>query len=382
MAWLMAERGWRVRVLDAASPGHGGSGNAAAILYPKLVDAALTPSHIQSLAFLRTLDILSDARLAEHVDRSGVLWLQTRKHRVEIGPDHPWWRRYVWPMTAEEASQKAGTSLTVPALWLPHAGLIHPAGLFARIFAHPLVEILPHHEVMRVTPDGMGWQLEVQRSVHGDQIHMTAEHLVIAVAGNIAPLLKTKHLPLKPVRGQISSFAPALPIKTTLCYGGYVTPEFQKQHVLGATFQPGRNDSSPCHEDQLANQAALLEAVPSLAQYMASSQVGSWRARASVRWQTPDYLPLVGWLPWPSDYEGYLRDRVPSRPLSASAIESLPKIGVSVGHGSKGFSQAWLAADLLCQALTQSAQPYLSEVQERLRPDRFLLKAWKRGQLK
>lgn len=377
----MAERGWRVRVLEAASAGHGASGNAAAILYPKLVSAALTPEHIQSIAYLHTLSILKDPRLAPHFQASGVLWLQTRKQRVEIGPDHPWWQRYVWPLDAEAASNLAGIALAESALWLPQAGLIHPAGLLACIFAHPNIELLSQHEVTQISPDGPCWQLEVQRHQFKDSKTFTADTLVLAVAGAAASLVHSQHLPLRPVRGQVSTMPAGLALKTTLCYGGYLTPEFHGQHVLGATFQPGRSDASPCLEDQFSNGETLLAAVPSISDHISLEQdVPSWRARASVRWQTPDYLPLVGWLPWPSAYEQLLSERVPSRPIP-EPVQELPKIGISLGHGSKGFSQAWLAAEILCQDLVQEPDRRFNAIQERMRPDRFLIKAWKRGQL-
>lgn len=391
MAWLLANRGWQVRVLDAAQPGAGGSGNAAAILYPKLVSAELTATHIQSLAFLRTLDVLSDDRLAPHYQASGVLWLQTRKQRVDITAGHPWWQEQVWALSAEEASQKAGISLPMPALWLPQAGTIDPAGLLATIFAHPDIELLCQHEVTRIAPDGPHWQLDVRRrrDDHLEEITLQADTLIVAAAGTGAGLLQSRHLALKPVRGQISQLPARLPLKITLCFGGYLTPALHGHHVLGATFQPGRKDCSPRLEDQLENWQTLKEVLPELAsQLPMPDQHSSWKARASLRWQTPDYLPLAGWLPWPSQHEALLSTRSPSRP-QPKAVQALPKLGVSLGHGSKGFSQAWLAADVLCQELcgqelcagveAQSAQ---AELRERLRPDRFLLKAWKRGQLR
>lgn len=373
-------------MLDASEPGAGGSGNAAAILYPKLVSAELTATHVQSLGFLRTLEILSDPRLAAHYQASGVLWLQTRKQRVDITADHPWWHTQVWALSAEAASAQAGITLPMPALWLPQAGIIDPAGLLATIFAHPAIELLCHHEVTHIEPDRQCWQLEVCRR-HGEaheEVMLTAETLIVAAAGAGAGLLQSQHLALKPVRGQISQLPARLPLKTTLCYGGYLTPALHGQHILGATFQPGREDCSPSSDDQRANWQALTDVLPELAKQLPMpDQHSAWKARASLRWQTPDYLPLAGWLPWPSQHEALLSTRSPSRP-QPDAVQALPRLGVSLGHGSKGFSQAWLAADVLCQALSNDNEISAAQaaLRERLRPDRFLLKAWKRGQLR
>lgn len=386
VAWLLANRGWQVCVLDAAKPGDGASGNAAAILYPKLVSAELTPSHIQSLAFLRTLEVLADPRLAPHYQASGVLWLQTRKQRVDITAEHPWWQKQVWALSAEEASAKAGICIPMPALWLPQAGVIDPAGLLAAIFAHPNIELLCGHEVTRIEPNGPRWRLEVCRrhSEQHEEIILLAETLIVAAAGAGAGLVQSRHLAMKPVRGQISQLPAQLALKTTLCYGGYLTPALHGQHVLGATFQPGREDCSPNSEDQQANWQVLIEVLPELAEQLQKpDQHTAWKARASLRWQTLDYLPLAGWLPWPAQHEALLSTRSPSRP-QPDAVQALPKLGVTLGHGSKGFSQAWLAADVLCQAFEADAEITKTEsaLAARLRPDRFLLKAWKRGQLR
>lgn len=387
VAWRLANLGWQVQVLDAAAPGAGGSGNAAAILYPKLVSAALTPSHIQSLAFLRTLEVLADPRLAPHYAASGVLWLQTRKQRVEVTPEHPWWQTQVWALSAAEASEKAGMAVPMPALWLPNAGIIDPAGLLAAIFAHPNIELLTGHEVLHIEPDAACWRLTVCRHAldgRDDELAMTADTLVVAAAGDGPALLQSRHLALKPVRGQISQLPACLPLKTTLCYGGYLTPAQHGRHVLGATFQPGREDTTPSHVDQLSNWEALNEVLPEWAKSLnAPDALSTWKARASLRWQTPDYLPLAGWMPWPSAHEALLCKRSPSRP-SPEAVERLPKIGVTLGHGAKGFSQAWLAAEVLCRGLMADAgeaEDLCNPLDERLRPDRFLIKAWKRGQL-
>jgi len=382
VAWLLANRGWQVRVLDAAQPGAGGSGNAAAILYPKLVSAELTATHIQSLAFLRTLDVLADPRLTPHYQASGVLWLQTRKQRVDITTEHPWWHTQVWSLSADEASAKAGIHLPMPALWLPNAGIIDPAGLLATIFAHPNIELLCGHEVTRIEPDGSQWQLTVCRrsGVTQTEIELAAAALIVAAAGAGAGLLQSRHLAMKPVRGQISQLPAQLPLQTTLCYGGYLTPPLHGQHVLGATFQPGREDCSPNHEDQLSNWKSLIDVLPGLAEMLAMPDPSSaWKARASLRWHTSDYLPMAGWLPWPAQYETLLKARSPSRP-QPEAVQALPRLGVSLGHGSKGFSQAWLAADVLCRALEKDIENATqATLRERLRPERFLLKAWKRG---
>jgi len=377
-AWALAERGHAVRVLEAApAPGAGGSGNPAAILYPKLVSAALTPTHLQSLAYLLALDKLRDPRLRACFEQTGVLWLDQRKQKADIGPDHPWWDRQVRRVSAQEASVLAGVSLPMSALWLPEAGILRPRALLDALLAHPGITLETGTRVLdaqpRDTPDGPGWHVLTSR---GERL---AEVLVLAQAGAAGMLDAGRDLPLRPVRGQVSSLPAALPLRTTLCYGGYLTPALDGRHCLGATFQPGQDDTATRPEDQAANHAALAELLPALAADLPPP--AAWQARASLRWQTPDYLPLIGELPWLPGLKERMARTPPGRRLPAPA-HPLPRLFASLGHGSKGFTQAWMAAELVAAQLHGEPPPMPDGLVARLRPERFLHRRWLRGELR
>lgn len=378
VAWALAERGHAVHVLEAGpAPGGGGSGNPAAILYPKLVSAALTPTHLQSLSWLLALEKLRDPRLRGCLEQTGVLWLDQRKQKAEVGPDHPWWGRHVWRVTAQEASGLAGVTLPMSALWLPEAGVLRPRPLLDALLAHPGIRLETGVQVLDAqpltSPDGPRWRL---RTTAGER---QAGVLVLAQAGAASPLALAQELPLRPVRGQVSQVAATLPLRATLCYGGYLTPALDGGHCLGATFQPGQDDCVSRDEDQIANRAALAELLPALASALPDS--AHWQARASLRWQTPDYLPLLGELPWLPGLRARMATTPPGRRLPDDN-QPRPRLFASLGHGSKGFTQAWMAAELIAAQLTGAPAPMPDSLIERLRPERFLRKRWLRGELR
>ncbi len=375
MAWSLAERGWPVRVLEAGdTPGGGGSGNPAAILYPKLVSAALTPDHLQSQSFLLALERLRDPRLSPHFEPTGVLWLDQRKQKAEVGPDHPWWGRHVWRVDAAEASALAGVPLPMSALWLPQAGILRPRPLLDALLAHPGITLETATRVLDAqpldTPSGPVWRLETTRG------QRQAGVLVLAQAGAVRALDLGRELPLQPVRGQVSRVAATLPLRTTLCYGGYLTPALDGNHCLGATFQPGRDDATCRAEDQAANRSALADLLPALAD--ALPVTADWLGRASLRWQTPDYLPLMGEMPWLPELTARMARTPPGRRLPPGE-RPLPRLFASLGHGAKGFTQAWMAAELIAAQLDGTVPPVSAAMITRLRPERFLHKQWLRG---
>ncbi|MDP1539819.1 MAG: FAD-dependent 5-carboxymethylaminomethyl-2-thiouridine(34) oxidoreductase MnmC [Moraxellaceae bacterium] len=372
-AWTLAERGLNVTVLEANKPGHGGSGNPAALLYPKLVKAADLSSNLHSFAYLHTLSVLQDPRLATHFQQTGVLWLRPHDEDQHIIDDqHPWNQHYVWPLSAEQASIQAGINITHNAYWLPQAGVINPQGMLSALLSHPLINLVSETEVLSVHDDGQQWHAACEHH------RFTAPYLVIANAGEAQRLKPTASLPIKPVRGQISSFTYESGPKVAIAYGGYLAPTAANEFCLGATFQRGRTDCSPSTEDQLSNRDALAQWLPQLMDKLPN--VSLWRARASLRWQTPDYLPLVGALP---DMQ-VLKDKLTTESWARNPQwpTNMPqRLQVSLGHGSKGFSQAWVAAELIANNLTGTAPGKFEPFYLALRPDRFLLRQWRRGQL-
>lgn len=381
-AWHLAERGASVLVLEsAAQPGSGASGNPVAILYPKLVPAQHLDGHLQSQAFLRALKTLQDPRLSPHFLRCGVLWLAGRKPVVDMDSSHPWWQTQVWPVTAAEASAHAGLTLSTGGWWLPNGGLLHPAGLLAALLAHPRIQVRTGCRVLGLRPvagntdAGMapGWQ------VHTSTGELEAASVVIANAGDALALPQTATLPLRPVRGQITTFSGASAQRAVLCYGGYLSPSWRGLQCLGATFQPGRVDDALDDSDDRANLQTLAALLPDVARALADSPRGP--SRTSVRWQTTDYLPLMGELPDLTRYRDWLLQRKPKKGLRAPADPDSPRLFVSVGHGAKGFTQAWFGAELIA-AQWAGAEPELqADLIAQVRPERFLEKAWRRGEL-
>lgn len=373
VAWSLAERGLRVTVLEAHEPGHGGSGNPEALLYPKLVKAADLNGNLHTFAYLHALKVLQDTRLSAHFKATGVLYLRAHDevHPI-VDEQHPWFQHYVWTLTAQQAAECAGIDISHRAYWLPQAGVISPRGLLSALLSHPLITLENGFEVLSIKDDGHNW------CVYHEQQRYEAPFLVVANAGAAQCLKPCANLPIKPVRGQISLFSHEQGPKVAIAYGGYLAPSGSTEFCMGATFQRGRTDCSPSAADQNSNLNALAEWLPELAQKL--PEVSSWRARASIRWQTPDYLPLVGALPDMQALKQSLMTNTWARNPQWPAYTP-QRLQVSLAHGSKGFSQAWVAAQIIANNITEQPQGEFDVFCQALRPDRFLLRQWRRGQL-
>lgn len=370
-AWTLAQRGYRVTVLDAGSePGLGGSGNALAIVYPKLVDAELTPQHLQSMAYLHALERLKAPDLAEHFRATGVLWLDQPRSLRDVDAHHPWWQQHVWRLSAEEASACAGVPLMQSALWLPAAGVIRTHGLLRSLLAPEAIRCVFNARVQAATAQDSHWQVSTTQG------NFRADALVLAYAGE-APLSLSEGLPLRPVRGQISQFPANLALRTTLCYGGYLTPAEHGYHCIGATFSPQDRGTDIRPEDNAYNAQALAQVAPQLAAKL--PPLSQWRARASLRWQTPDFSPMAG--RHDPSLRDALRAHTPRRHRPQLPPTTTPPLFVSLGHGAKGYTQAWVAADVIADALSGQASRWPEALTQQLDPERFIWREWQRGRL-
>lgn len=370
-AWVLANRGYRVTVLDAASkPGSGGSGNPLAIVYPKLVNAELTPNHLQSLAYLHTLALLQQPPFAEHFQQTGVLWLDQERSLQDVDASHPWWQKQVWRLDAEAASEQAGVTLNCSALWFPDAGFIRTDGLLRTLLAHENIRTVFNTRVCGAEALDSRWRIS------STQGYFSADALVLAYAGGSAIPL-TDGLPLRPVRGQISQFPTAFPLRTTLCYGGYLTPSDNGNHCVGATFSPMDLQTDIRRQDHQFNANELGKSVPSVAESL--PPFDDWQGRASLRWQTPDFSPMAG--RHDPSLLHVLTAYPPRKHRPELATPDLPPLYVSIGHGAKGYTQAWVAAEIIANGISNTPSPWPDFIAKQLAPDRFIWRDWQRGRL-
>lgn len=295
--------------------------------------------------------------------RTGVLQLmpEARWQRLrDTLPDHPF-GQLVTPLTAEEASACAGTPLQQPGLWFTGAGWLAPrpyireqVGL-CRLIDSQAVDLQPISEGWRITDDS------------GREHDFAAVIIAAGMGSKSWPV--SAHLPLKPVRGQLTGVSGPPGPDCVICGERYVTPAgTDGTWHFGATFQPGEADYAIRDEDQDANQQALQRLAPELAERVAGAP--KLTAAAGVRATTPDYLPLAGPL-----LRRETREQPPRWPLLPVRPDYQPGLYVLSGLGSKGLaSSALLAEYVICQ-LTGEPLPFGREMEKRLHAER----QWLRG---
>lgn len=370
-AQALARRGIEVALFDSENgAGRAASGNPQAVLYSKL-SAHATPqsrfalhSYLHAVRFYQALEPQCDTGALLH--QCGLLQLASkaasRQRLLDIAHHSGLPTTLVQWVDAAQASQLAGVPLTQEGLFFATGGWLTPTALCQRLSSHPRIRChfgtavaQLHHD-----PEHDHWQLLDEA---GRCLLRTATVVIAAGAAStrFAPL------PIKPIGGQVSQLpasSASRSLQRVLCGEGYLAPADQAAHTFGASYRLHDDSGLLSIDDHRRNLAMLQQQFPAFCQQLTAEQIdpAQLAGRYGVRATTPDRLPLVG-------------------PVTAEVqpIRQLPGLYINTGHGSRGFVQAPLCAELIAALVSGGSLPLESTVMAALHPARFAVRALKRG---
>ncbi|MHA7815476.1 MAG: bifunctional tRNA (5-methylaminomethyl-2-thiouridine)(34)-methyltransferase MnmD/FAD-dependent 5-carboxymethylaminomethyl-2-thiouridine(34) oxidoreductase MnmC [Pseudohaliea sp.] len=380
-AAALARRGVAVTVLEAGPVAGRGSGNAQGVLFTRLSHRHAPLTDIALLGYLdaarhyRTLFDAGRLRAGEDGELGGCFQMAGPKVRLEqLAPALAPVPELAEVLDPAAAAERLGVTPAEGGLWLPHSGWLQPAAACQALLAGRGIAVETHcGEVALAREDGR-WQ-----ALAADGRRWAAEIAVIAAGTASANLADLDWLPLRPIRGQVSSL-PAKTVPGTLrapfCHGGYVTPAKAGTLNFGASFAPGDPDRSLREAEHRHNLEALAEAVPAWAPALRSVDPAAVDGRAELRCGAPDYLPLAGPAPEPNAFrERYAILARNARAVVPERAPFRPGLYLSTGHGSRGLCSAPLAAELIASQACGEPPPLPRSLARALAPARFILRA-------
>lgn len=377
----LAARGWEVTLLER----HGqlaseASGNPQGVLYLKLSAHGTALSRLILSGFGYTRRLLERLERGRDWDGCGVLQLAATEAdtKRQYALAQAFTPSLLSRVNAERASTLAGVPLLNDGLWFPEGGWVHPPALCALLAEHPAIRVLTHQAVLRLEREGDLWH-----AWGDDRLVASAPVVVLACAAQVRAFEHTAHLPLKPIRGQITRL-PVTPassaLATVVCAEGYVAPARQGEHTLGASFDFQRLDNTPSVAEHQHNLALLESISPTLGQWLAPARVESLQGRVGLRCTSPDYLPIVGPVaaegPFMAAYQALQRNA--RAPISAPC-PWLPGLWVNSGHGSRGLITAPLCGELIAAWLEHEPLPVADSVAIACHPNRFAVRQLSKG---
>jgi len=315
----LAAQGTTPTLVEADSPGAGGSGFPSALVTARfdLGDRQIAGLYRQALE--RAGDLyrpVPGAVLTEGVVQlAGQPRDPSRFQRIAAQP--------IWP--------EGALALKGDALHMNSAMAVQPAAILDAWLAG--VKRMKA-SVSALRREGADWILTDARGVE-----IARADVVILATGWGTDALWPQ-LGLAPVRGQAEWVEGTPP--SPAAWGGYVAPTASGM-LFGATHRRGRTDTAVSPEDTAANLATLASQHSDLAEAAAKGPIHS---RAAVRATTPDRLPLCG------------------------PMLDQPGLFVLSGLGSRGFCVAPLLAEHLAALISGRPSPLPLDLAERLLPGR------------
>ena len=344
-ARALAERGWRVQVIDPALHDEAPS-SLAAVLYSTASHSLNAQNRFYMSALLHARRWLArlgfprndaDGRL-EGVIQHLVDPRIANKTRRALASGA--WPRGVLEALGEDRARFEGAGYLRPAMWchflLDHANIATRAG-----------------RVTAVTSGESAYlALDSGRTLEADAA-------VLCTAGATGRFGGMGWLPLRTVRGQVTfcrATQASLEWRQAHCHTGYVTPAFEGIHCVGATFDRHRQTPVVDPVDNERNLAELERQLPSLWRALGGSEIDAVGQHVGLRCQSRDRLPLVGPSPDPSNNPHTLDGR----------------IWLNIAHGSRGLTHTPLCADLIADRLSGEPVAVDSPVMAALAPERFI----------
>ncbi|MGL4270172.1 MAG: FAD-dependent 5-carboxymethylaminomethyl-2-thiouridine(34) oxidoreductase MnmC, partial [Plesiomonas sp.] len=404
LAQALLQRGAKV-TLYCADPhaAQGASGNRQGALYPLLNGAKdpLARFFAHAFQFARQqYDALDAQGIAFDHRWCGVLQLAhndaaatKQAHLQQTG----WPEAMVSVHSPQSAEARAGVPLGFAAVEYPLGGWLCPAQLTANLLQHLQQQGLSihyQHTLRHLARAESGWNLQLEKvDESGQSSNFTTKHAVVVLAKGhrISEFGESEHLPVYPVRGQVSHIPTdenLRQLQTVLCAEGYLTPVNLSgdQHCLGATYGRGDTQTDLRDSDQQENLAKLQRSLPQVAwaqqvRLSRELQPVTPDARAAVRCATRDHLPLMGALP---DYAATLHQYADlAAQLGSSApIEDAPyypDLFVLGALGSRGLTSAPLLAEVLAAQMNGEPLPLERDILNALNPNRYWVRKLLKG---
>jgi tRNA 5-methylaminomethyl-2-thiouridine biosynthesis bifunctional protein len=344
-ARALAERGHSVRVLDAGGVAAGASGNRAGVLYTTPSAHPTPQNRFYQGSFLQALHWLHRYGFPRSPDEGALAGVVQQPADARTSRKMLKARESgLWPPALAAFSEVDGE----PRLELPGGGYIAPAAWCAFLLDHPGIA-LEQARVEALTPDTGGWQLAT------DQGEFRAHAVILANAGDARHLAGLTFLPLHRIRGQVSyvrATAESARWRRACCHRGYLTPALDGLHCVGATFAPRDDDAAPRDADDRANLDTLRRYRPDDWQALGGEAIELVDRRVGFRWQSPDFLPLVG-------------------PATRADGTTRAGLYLNIAHGSRGITGTPLCAEILAAHIDGEPAAVDREVVEALLPKRF-----------
>ncbi|MCL1107323.1 FAD-dependent 5-carboxymethylaminomethyl-2-thiouridine(34) oxidoreductase MnmC [Shewanella algicola] len=398
LALSLAQRGKSsILYCKDAQLGQGASGNKQGAIYPLLTPENGPLSQFFQQAFLfsrRQIQSLVDDGFIIGHQWCGVLHTgfdersETRLNKIIKGQHWP--AEIATTVNAKQASQLANLNIDKSGFYYPLGGWVCPfefaQAAISKAQTLANVTVVYNSQIKRMESSQQGWQLYTDNAELPIATH---PQLVVASGAQLTDYPQTKQLQITGFRGQVSH-VPAqgelANLSTVICANGYLTPQHQQLHCVGASYVKDPKHLDFCPQEQHENSLKMKQSFPN-SNWPNDIDVSNNDARVGVRMVSRDHFPVMGSATdveelfnryaiqqqskdKPSQWQRYWQT------TPAPIYEGLYVLG---GLGSRGLSSGPLVAECLAANLCGELSPLNLELQALLSPNRMWLRKLLKG---
>tara|TARA_B110000238_G_C16140689_1_gene446090 strand:- start:2242 stop:4233 length:1992 start_codon:yes stop_codon:yes gene_type:complete len=376
----LAKRGWQVTMIDKnSSLASEGSGNANAILMPRLSVDHDTQSQLTLLGFLYSVQYFNYwQRICEEFN-----WQQCGA--IQIPRDEAQWKRMqliayqenipellLQKISQQQASELANCSVSSEGWHLPLAGWLTPSQLCSS-----LIKQYPNHINFRANIDIRSIEKQDSQWIAYDKFKQEvcrADTMIIANACSANQFEQTRWCQLHPKRGQISLISQHdcnIQPKKIVCADAYITPPINSQYVVGATFVTADTSTDLRQTEHDENLMKLKKMVPSFSR----EKIQSLEGRAGIRAVSSDRLPIVGPVADESSFNTIYKDAALGSTHSDYPLPNYHDgLYLASGFGSRGLAWIPLCTEALACLINHEPSPLSKNILNAIHPSRILMK--------
>lgn len=380
----IARRGATVLLLDRGNAASEASGQAQLAMYAKFPRKPNKEARLflQGMCYSANYFSHAQAKNPSHSfwHQTGLIQLAWNKEVKE--KQHAFIKNFgdtsslVKRLNNNEVSTLSNVATQKGGLYFPRAGWLDSKSFASHIIQNKRIDFRPKTNFLNAIyyDETQSWRLETEHINSSEQTHFKAKNIVYCTANQSKHMPSLSHLPIKPVRGQITKInSKQVPtIKTILCGESYLCPPISNEHYFGSTYVIGTTDLNLKNNEHLENIEKLTNWLPEWceSETLKETIIGG---SSGLRCTTPDYFPIVGQL---VNAEKFISDYAPLRANANHCKDALPpyltNAYCNIGHGSKGMVTAPLAAEHIASLLFAEPSTYTFEQIEMLSTGRFL----------
>ena len=398
LALSLAQRGKNsIIYCKDAQLGRGASGNKQGAIYPLLTPENGPLSQFFQQAFLfsrRQIEsLVSDGFTIGH-QWCGVLHTgfdeRSEARLTKIINGQNWPAEIALAIDNKRASQLANLDINKSGFYYPLGGWACPfefaQAAIAKAQTLAKVTVVYNSHIKSIETASQGWQLFTNNA---EQPIATHQQLVVASGAQLTDYPQTKQLQITGFRGQVSH-VPAqgelAHLSTVICANGYLTPQHNNLHCVGASYVKDPQHLEFCPQEQHGNSLKMKQSFPH-SNWPNDIDVSNNDARVGVRMVSRDHFPVMGCA---TDVEELfnrygIQQQSKDKPslwqhywqtTPAPIYDGLYVLG---GLGSRGLSSGPLVAECLAANLCGELSPLSLELQALLSPNRMWLRKLLKG---